>query len=47
MDKDSEQFEVDPEKAKEALQKLDKQLQTLSKKQVSTPKIRGILSLSS
>ncbi|KAK6235584.1 hypothetical protein SCA6_010921 [Theobroma cacao] len=43
VDNDSQQFEVDPEKAKEALQKLDQQLQTLSKKQVSTPKIRGML----
>ncbi|XP_007015066.2 PREDICTED: uncharacterized protein LOC18589849 [Theobroma cacao] len=41
VDNDSQQFEVDPEKAKEALQKLDQQLQTLSKKQVSTPKIRA------
>ncbi|XWS52535.1 hypothetical protein CRYUN_Cryun11dG0079000 [Craigia yunnanensis] len=41
VEKDSQQFEVDPEKAKEALQKLDQQLQTLSKKQVSTPKIRA------
>ncbi|XVE78904.1 hypothetical protein DITRI_Ditri14bG0015500 [Diplodiscus trichospermus] len=41
VEKDSKQFEVDPEKAKEALQKLDQQLQTLSKKQVSTPKIRA------
>ncbi|XVF04729.1 hypothetical protein REPUB_Repub05bG0110200 [Reevesia pubescens] len=42
MEKDSDQqFEVDREKAKEALQKLDQQLQTLSKKQVSTPKIRA------
>ncbi|XP_022752354.1 uncharacterized protein LOC111301151 isoform X2 [Durio zibethinus] len=40
VEKDSKQFEVDPEKAKEALQKLDQQLQTLSNKQVSTPKIR-------
>ncbi|OMO81694.1 hypothetical protein CCACVL1_12287, partial [Corchorus capsularis] len=40
VEKDSEQFEVDPEKAKEALQKLDQQLQTLSKKQVNSPKIR-------
>ncbi|KAE8734763.1 Calcium-dependent protein kinase 19 isoform 1 [Hibiscus syriacus] len=41
VEKDTEQFEVDPEKAKEALRKLDQQLQTLSNKQVSTPKIRA------
>ncbi|GMI92355.1 hypothetical protein HRI_002904800 [Hibiscus trionum] len=41
VEKDTEQFEVDPEKAKEALQKLDQQFQTLSNKQVSTPKIRA------
>ncbi|KAJ7959759.1 Protoheme IX farnesyltransferase [Quillaja saponaria] len=39
--KDSQQFEVDPEKAREALQKLDQQLQSLSNKQVSSPKIRA------
>ncbi|KAK8550673.1 hypothetical protein V6N13_119186 [Hibiscus sabdariffa] len=41
VEKGTEQFEVDPEKAKEALQKLDQQLQTLSNKQTSTPKIRA------
>lgn len=41
VEKDGEQYEVDPEKAKEALQKLDQQLQTLSNKPVSTSKIRG------
>ncbi|XP_039052542.1 uncharacterized protein LOC120194243 [Hibiscus syriacus] len=41
VEKAAEQFEVDPEKAKEALQKLDQQLQTLSNKQFSTPKIRA------
>ncbi|XVF69623.1 hypothetical protein PTKIN_Ptkin11bG0096300 [Pterospermum kingtungense] len=41
VDEDSQQFEVDPQKAKEALQQLDQQLQTLSKKQRSTPKIRA------
>ncbi|KAL0370355.1 UNVERIFIED_CONTAM: ATP synthase subunit alpha, chloroplastic [Sesamum angustifolium] len=34
-------FEVDPDKAREALRKLDDQLQSLSKKQVNPPKIRG------
>ncbi|KAI4306722.1 hypothetical protein L6164_029976 [Bauhinia variegata] len=38
---DSQQFEVDPDKAKEALQKLDQQLESLSKKQVRSPKIRA------
>ncbi|KAE8682506.1 Calcium-dependent protein kinase 19 isoform 1 [Hibiscus syriacus] len=41
VEKDTEQFEVDPEKAKEALKNLDQQLQILSNKQVSTPKIRA------
>ncbi|TYJ33009.1 hypothetical protein E1A91_A05G073400v1 [Gossypium mustelinum] len=41
VEKDRERYEVDPEKAKEALQKLDQQLQTLSNKPVSTPKIRA------
>ncbi|KAF5725476.1 hypothetical protein HS088_TW23G00198 [Tripterygium wilfordii] len=41
-ERDSEQqFEVDPVKAREALQELDQQLQILSKKQVSPPKIRA------
>lgn len=39
-ERDSE-FEVDPEKAREALKNLDEQLQSLSKKQVNPPKIRG------
>ena len=43
---DSQQYEVDPDKAREALQNLDQQLQSLSKKQVPSPKIRGNLSLS-
>ncbi|KAK2967820.1 hypothetical protein RJ640_027714 [Escallonia rubra] len=40
VERDSE-FEVDPDKAREALRKLDQQLQSLSEKQVSTPKIRA------
>lgn len=40
VEKDSE-FEIDPEKAREALRKLDDQLQTLSQKQIDPPKIRG------
>lgn len=42
VDKDSQQFEVDPEKAREALQKLDQQLQSLSQKQVTPPRKTGI-----
>ncbi|RVW32829.1 hypothetical protein CK203_100158 [Vitis vinifera] len=38
VDKDSQQFEVDPDKAREALQKLDQQLQSLSQKQVTPPR---------
>ncbi|KAE9598581.1 hypothetical protein Lal_00021046 [Lupinus albus] len=37
---DSQQYEVDPDKAREALQELDKQLQSFSNKQVSSPKLR-------
>ncbi|CAL0335036.1 unnamed protein product [Lupinus luteus] len=37
---DSEKYEVDPDKAREALQELDKQLQSFSNKQVSSPKVR-------
>lgn len=40
VEKDSE-FEIDPDKAREALRKLDEQLQTLSEKQIDPPKIRG------
>lgn len=40
VEKDSE-FEIDPEKAREALRKLDDQLQTLSQKQIDPPKIRA------
>ncbi|XP_051120675.1 uncharacterized protein LOC127244260 [Andrographis paniculata] len=41
VEKDSE-YEVDPEKAREALRQLDEQLQSLSKKQISSPKIRAV-----
>ncbi|KAI3449971.1 hypothetical protein Pfo_006636 [Paulownia fortunei] len=41
VEKDSG-FEVDPDKAREALRKLDEQLQSLSKKQVDPPKIRAL-----
>ncbi|XP_050220983.1 uncharacterized protein LOC126671269 [Mercurialis annua] len=41
VDKDSEQFEIDPIKAQEALQQLDRQLQDLSNKKISPPKIKA------
>nr|CAN70700.1 hypothetical protein VITISV_008768 [Vitis vinifera] len=41
VDKDSQQFEVDPDKAREALQKLDQQLQSLSQKQASNQNLAG------
>ncbi|OIW20468.1 hypothetical protein TanjilG_11869 [Lupinus angustifolius] len=37
---DSEKYEVDTDKAREALRELDKQLQSFSNKQVSSPKVR-------
>ncbi|CAN4119874.1 unnamed protein product [Withania somnifera] len=40
MEKDSE-FEIDPDKARDALRKLDEQLQSLSQKQIDPPKIRA------
>ncbi|KAH6807076.1 hypothetical protein C2S51_028184 [Perilla frutescens var. frutescens] len=40
VEKDSE-FEVDPDEAREALRKLDEQLQSFSTKQVGTPKFRA------
>ncbi|XP_027073360.2 uncharacterized protein [Coffea arabica] len=40
VDRDSE-FEVDPVKAREALKKLDEQLQSLAQKQVDPPKFRA------
>ncbi|KAG6789451.1 hypothetical protein POTOM_005549 [Populus tomentosa] len=42
VEKDSEKYEIDSDKAKEALQKLDQQLQAFSEKQISSPKIRGV-----
>lgn len=43
--KDPQHFEVDPKQAREALKKLDQQLSSLSQKQVTPPKKKGILSL--
>lgn len=40
-----EQFEVDKDKARESLKQLDQQLQSLSQKQIRSPKIKGTLSL--
>lgn len=40
VERDSE-FEFDPDKAREALRKLDLQLQSLSEKKISPPKIRA------
>ncbi|KAM3327430.1 hypothetical protein P3S67_002556 [Capsicum chacoense] len=40
VEKDSE-FEIDADKAREALRKLDEQLQSLSQKQIDPPKIRA------
>ncbi|XP_057727028.1 uncharacterized protein LOC130942995 [Arachis stenosperma] len=37
---DSQQYEVDPDKAREALQKLDQEIQSLSNKPISSPKVR-------
>ncbi|KAB5520442.1 hypothetical protein DKX38_024761 [Salix brachista] len=42
VEKDSQKYEIDSDKAKEALQKLDQQLQAFSDKQISSPKIRGM-----
>lgn len=39
-EKDSD-YEVDPDKAREALRKLDEQLQSLAQKKADPPKIRG------
>ncbi|KAK7305311.1 hypothetical protein VNO77_43215 [Canavalia gladiata] len=39
-DPQSQQYEVDPDKAREALKKLDEQIQSFSTKQVSSPKVK-------
>eukprot|EP00262_Sarcandra_glabra_P010634 TRINITY_DN25958_c0_g1_i1.p1 TRINITY_DN25958_c0_g1~~TRINITY_DN25958_c0_g1_i1.p1 ORF type:complete len:144 (+),score=23.61 TRINITY_DN25958_c0_g1_i1:83-514(+) len=41
IDKESQPFEFDPAKARDALQELDEQLQTLSQKQIVAPKKRN------
>ncbi|CAI0450099.1 unnamed protein product [Linum tenue] len=38
---EEEQYEIDPDQAKQALQQLDQQLQQLSTKQVSPPKVKA------
>ncbi|TXG73293.1 hypothetical protein EZV62_001872 [Acer yangbiense] len=40
-EKESEQFEIDPDEARQALQKLDQQLKSLSQKQPTSPKIKA------
>ncbi|PON59067.1 Phosphorylase kinase, gamma catalytic subunit [Parasponia andersonii] len=41
VEKESQHFEVDPDKAREALKQLDQQLQSLSTKQARSPKIKA------
>ncbi|XP_058782141.1 uncharacterized protein LOC131656437 [Vicia villosa] len=40
LKEDSTQYEIDPEKAKEALKELDQKIQSISNKQVSSPKLK-------
>ncbi|CAJ2640183.1 unnamed protein product [Trifolium pratense] len=40
LKEDSKPYEVDPEKAKEALKELDQKIQSVPNKQVSSPKLR-------
>lgn len=47
LKEDSKQYEIDPEKAKEALKELDQKIQSISNKQVSSPKLKGTYILSS
>lgn len=37
-----EEYEIDTEKARKALQNLDQQLQSFSAKQISSPKLKGM-----
>jgi len=49
-DSQSQQYEVEPEKAREALKKLDEQMQSLSSKKLpsnNAPKLKSTLSLTS
>ncbi|KAL3752136.1 hypothetical protein ACJRO7_012886 [Eucalyptus globulus] len=41
VEEDSKQFEVDQDKAREALQQLDQQLQSLSQKRTPSPKVKA------
>lgn len=41
VEKESEQYEVDPDKAREALKNLDQQIQSLSQKQTRSSKLKG------
>ncbi|XP_004500192.1 uncharacterized protein [Cicer arietinum] len=42
LKEDSKQYEIDPEKAKEALKELDQKIQSIPNKQVSSPKIKDV-----
>jgi hypothetical protein len=46
LKEDSKQYEIDPEKAKEALKELDQKIQSISSREVSSPKLKGTLSVS-
>ncbi|KAJ4825378.1 hypothetical protein Tsubulata_012531 [Turnera subulata] len=41
VENDSQQYEIDPDQAKEALEMLDQQLQELSRKKLNPPKIKA------
>ncbi|AES70715.1 transmembrane protein, putative [Medicago truncatula] len=40
LKEDSKQYEIDPEKAREALKELDQKIQSLSNREVSSPKLK-------
>ncbi|KAL5566659.1 hypothetical protein UlMin_029823 [Ulmus minor] len=41
VERESQEFEIDPDKARESLKELDQQFQSLSQKQVRSPKIKA------
>ena len=43
LKEDSKQYEIDPEKAKEALKELDQKIQSISSREASSPKLKGTL----
>lgn len=45
MEKEPNNFEVDQDKARQALGELDQQFESLSTKQINPPKIRGLFSV--